>query len=101
MIVQQHPCELPQAACLPCLPAARELAVIGQQYPFELPAFKKLRLTFAEGIKLLQENGYPDVRLTLKPLMGTLMCVCWAHCKGGHLTYKIRLIYNLQNTANI
>jgi hypothetical protein len=41
--------------------AARELGVIGQQYPFEMPVFKRLRLTFPEGIKMLQENGYPDV----------------------------------------
>jgi len=40
---------------------ARELSVINQQFPFELPVFKRLRLTFAEGIKMLQENGYPDV----------------------------------------
>lgn len=40
---------------------AKELAVIGQQYPFELPVFKPLRLTFPEGIKMLQDSGYPDV----------------------------------------
>jgi aspartyl-tRNA synthetase len=40
---------------------ARELEVVAQQYPFEPIAYKPLRLTFAEGIKMLQENGYPDV----------------------------------------
>lgn len=43
-------------------PAAREMAVIGQQFPFDMPKFKALRLTFAEGIKMLQESGYPNVR---------------------------------------
>lgn len=42
------------------------LEVIGQQFPFEL--FKhlqsSLRLTFAEGISLLQEAGY-EVRFCL------------------------------------
>ena len=48
--------------CLPPLPpSAKELSVIGQQYPFEMPVFKPLRLTFPEGIKMLQESGYPDV----------------------------------------
>ena len=42
-------------------PSAKELSVIGQQYPFEMPVFKPLRLTFPEGIKMLQESGYPDV----------------------------------------
>ncbi|KAJ9507170.1 hypothetical protein QJQ45_004832 [Haematococcus lacustris] len=40
---------------------SRELAVVGQQFPFSMPEFKRLRLTFAEGIKMLQEGGYPDV----------------------------------------
>ncbi|KXZ44846.1 hypothetical protein GPECTOR_61g799 [Gonium pectorale] len=40
---------------------AKELAVIAQQYPFEVPTFKPLRLTFPEGIALLQQGGYPDV----------------------------------------
>ncbi len=35
-------------------PAAKELAVIASQYPFDIPTFKPLRLTFPEGIKLLQ-----------------------------------------------
>ncbi|KAG1671000.1 hypothetical protein FOA52_014242 [Chlamydomonas sp. UWO 241] len=37
---------------------AKELAVIGTQYPFELPVFKPVRLTFAEGIEMLQASGY-------------------------------------------
>lgn len=40
---------------------AGELAVIRQQFPFELPVFKPLRLTFPEGIQMLQESGYPGV----------------------------------------
>ncbi len=47
-------------AALPAL-AERELNTVAKQYPFEPPVFKALRLTFEEGIKLLQENGYPDV----------------------------------------
>ena len=35
----------------------KELSVIAQQYPFELPVFKPLRLTFPEGIKMLQDSG--------------------------------------------
>jgi L-ribulose-5-phosphate 3-epimerase UlaE len=37
--------------------------VIGEQFPFEPLQFlpKSLRLTFAEGIQMLQEAGY-DVR---------------------------------------
>lgn len=41
---------------------AKELAFIRAQYPFEPLQYKPLRLTFDEGIKLLQANGYPDVR---------------------------------------
>jgi hypothetical protein len=39
---------------------ARELEVIGQQYPFEPLKFlpKTLRLTFPEGIHMLEEAGY-------------------------------------------
>jgi len=33
--------------------------VIGQQYPFDMPVFKPLRLTFPEGIKMLQDAGTP------------------------------------------
>ncbi|MEW5315913.1 MAG: hypothetical protein WDW38_007311 [Sanguina aurantia] len=40
---------------------AGDLKVIAQQYPFEPAVFKPLRLTFPEGIKLLHENGFPDV----------------------------------------
>ncbi|PNW82442.1 hypothetical protein CHLRE_06g279150v5 [Chlamydomonas reinhardtii] len=40
---------------------AKELAVIASQYPFEIPTFKPLRLTFPEGIAMLKEGGYPDV----------------------------------------
>ncbi|GBF98768.1 hypothetical protein Rsub_11174 [Raphidocelis subcapitata] len=40
---------------------ARDLAFIAAQYPFEPIVAKPTRITFAEGIKLLQENGYPDV----------------------------------------
>lgn len=38
----------------------QELAVVGEQYPFEPLVFlpKTLRLTFAEGIQMLQEAGY-------------------------------------------
>jgi hypothetical protein len=41
--------------------AGRELGVIKAQYPFEMPVFKRVRLTYEEGIKMLQEGGYPDV----------------------------------------
>ncbi|MEW5296938.1 MAG: hypothetical protein WDW36_000183 [Sanguina aurantia] len=40
---------------------AGDLKVIAQQYPFEPAVFKPLRLTFPEGIKLLHDNGFPDV----------------------------------------
>eukprot|EP00983_Pelagomonas_calceolata_P132207 1161844-Pelagomonas_calceolata.AAC.8 len=40
---------------------AKDMAVVAEQYPFEKAVFKRLRLTFAEAIKILQENGYPDV----------------------------------------
>jgi len=40
---------------------AVELAFVQQQYPFAPIEAKPLRLTFAEGIKMLQEGGYPDV----------------------------------------
>jgi aspartyl-tRNA synthetase len=36
---------------------AKELAFIAQQYPFEPLVAKPTRITFAEGIKMLQENG--------------------------------------------
>jgi nondiscriminating aspartyl-tRNA synthetase len=37
---------------------AHELSVISSQFPFEMPVFKPLRLTFPEGIKMLQDSGY-------------------------------------------
>mmetsp|Transcript_33492 Transcript_33492/g.99711 ORF Transcript_33492/g.99711 Transcript_33492/m.99711 type:complete len:564 (-) Transcript_33492:612-2303(-) len=37
-----------------------ELDVIRKQFPFENPVFKPLRLTFAEGIEMLQASGYAD-----------------------------------------
>ncbi|KAG2492339.1 hypothetical protein HYH03_009289 [Edaphochlamys debaryana] len=40
---------------------AKELAVVATQYPFDIPTFKPLRLTFPEGIAMLREGGYPDV----------------------------------------
>lgn len=40
---------------------AKDMAVVAEQYPFEKAVFKRLRLTFAEAIKILQENGYPDI----------------------------------------
>lgn len=40
---------------------AAELAAIAQQYPFEPIVAKPTRITFQEGIKMLQENGYPDI----------------------------------------
>mmetsp|Transcript_1840 Transcript_1840/g.2691 ORF Transcript_1840/g.2691 Transcript_1840/m.2691 type:complete len:552 (-) Transcript_1840:301-1956(-) len=40
---------------------AKELKVIQEQYPFDIPTFKPLRLTFKEGIEMLQQNGYPEV----------------------------------------
>ena len=36
---------------------AKDLAFIAQQYPFEPIVAKPTRITFAEGIKMLQENG--------------------------------------------
>eukprot|EP00775_Hariotina_reticulata_P013281 gene13281-13412_t len=40
---------------------ATELAAVQAQYPFEPIVAQPLRLTFAEGIKLLQEDGLTDV----------------------------------------
>jgi aspartyl-tRNA synthetase len=42
---------------------AKEIAAVKEQYPHEDFKFCRpaLRLTFAEGIALLKENGYPDV----------------------------------------
>jgi hypothetical protein len=37
------------------------MAVVAEQFPYNKAVFKRLRLTFAEAIKILQENGYPDV----------------------------------------
>jgi hypothetical protein len=36
---------------------AADLAAIAQQYPFEPIVAKPTRITFQEGIKMLQENG--------------------------------------------
>lgn len=43
--------------------AGKELKIIGEQYPFEPLQYlrKTLKLTFAEGIKMLQDADY-DVR---------------------------------------
>ncbi|WIA17369.1 hypothetical protein OEZ85_014230 [Tetradesmus obliquus] len=40
---------------------AAELEAVQSQYPFEPIAAKPVRLTFAEGIKLLQDDGLTDV----------------------------------------
>lgn len=40
---------------------AADLAAINHQYPFTPIVAKPTRITFAEGIMMLQENGYPDV----------------------------------------
>jgi hypothetical protein len=50
-----HAPAFPPALVCPCSSAARELSVISAQYPFEVPSFKRLRLTFPEGIALLQQ----------------------------------------------
>lgn len=59
---------------------ARELEVIGEQYPFEPLKFlpKTLRLTFAEGIQMLQEAGYDvdpfgDLNTELERALGKLV----------------------------
>lgn len=59
---------------------ARELAVIGEQYPYEPLKFlpKSLRLTFAEGIQMLQEAGYDvdpfgDLNTELERALGKLV----------------------------
>lgn len=39
----------------------QEVDVVHSQFPAEPAQFKRVRLTFAEGIKMLQENGYPDI----------------------------------------
>lgn len=36
---------------------AKDLAFIAQQYPFEPIVAKPTRITFEEGIKMLQDNG--------------------------------------------
>jgi len=60
---------------------SRELAAIGEQYPFEplqyLP--NMLRITFAEGIKMLQDaghdvNSYPLTSSLPRPLAPSPMC---------------------------
>ncbi|KAL4421624.1 hypothetical protein ABPG75_010915 [Micractinium tetrahymenae] len=57
-----------------------ELEVIGEQYPFEPLKFlpKSLRLTFAEGIQMLQEAGYDvdpfgDLNTELERALGKLV----------------------------
>ena len=40
-----------------CTPAAKELAVIQSQFPFDIPTFKPLRLTFPEGIQVTGAVG--------------------------------------------
>ncbi|KAI3429721.1 hypothetical protein D9Q98_010037 [Chlorella vulgaris] len=59
---------------------ARELAVISEQYPFEPLKFlpKSLRLTFAEGIEMLQAAGYDvdplgDLNTELERALGKLV----------------------------
>ncbi|KDD76372.1 class II (D, K and N) tRNA synthetase, partial [Helicosporidium sp. ATCC 50920] len=59
---------------------ARELNVIGGQYPFEPLKFlkKSLRLTFAEGIQMLQEAGHEvdpfgDLNTELERTLGKLV----------------------------
>lgn len=58
----------------------QELAVVGEQYPFEPLVFlpKTLRLTFAEGIQMLQEAGYDvdplgDLNTELERALGKLV----------------------------
>jgi len=43
------------------------MGVVAEQYPYEKAVFKRLRLTFAEAIKILQENGFPDVSMRFPP----------------------------------
>jgi nondiscriminating aspartyl-tRNA synthetase len=57
---------------------AKELEVIGQQYPFEPIEYKPLRLEFPEGIKMLQEAGievdpFGDLNTELERTLGKLV----------------------------
>ena len=57
-------------------PAAHQLEVINQQHPLEplqyLP--QTLRLPFAEGIAMLHEAGFEDVRI---PVVMLRKPACW------------------------
>ena len=54
-----------------CVVAASDLEAIGKQYPFEpfrwLPngSSHVLRMNFDEAIKILQDNGFPEVGTSL------------------------------------
>lgn len=56
------PCQtwLSKSGSQSCAIAETDLAVIGQQYPFEPLEYQRenLRLPFSEGIKMLQEAGF-------------------------------------------
>lgn len=58
---------------------AAELAVISKQYPFDIPTFKPLRLTFPEGIKLLQARQRQRCRyMRSTARMQQSVASCWA-----------------------
>lgn len=57
--------------------AENDLAVIGQQYPFEPLEYQRenLRLPFAEGIKMLQEAGFEVLMRHLLHLWSLPFCM--------------------------
>lgn len=64
--------------------AASDLEAVGKQYPFEpfrwLPSGSShvLRLNFEEAIKILQDNGFPEVSKTWlrsKPFQRSAFCL--------------------------
>ncbi len=78
------------------LVAARQLEVINQQHPFEplqyLPT--TLRLPFAEGIRMLHEAGYEDVRWLPCCLAVPAACrrMSSVACADGWLCFTCRIV---------
>ena len=92
-----HACVCP-AALTPVIPApptlapmqglnkrcARELDVIGEQFPFQPLKFlpKSLRLEFAEGIQMLQEAGYDVSCASGSSCCRTALSLAWCCWRG-------------------
>ena len=75
---------------------AKDLAAIAQQYPFEPIVAKPTRVTFAEGIKMLQENGCAaTTRARARWLVLDLSCL---GCAAAERRYQRKDTHNHNNT---